>query len=220
MSNHQVYFVQTKINGSKHVKIGFTKDMDQRLQALKTSSPGDLWLMGSIKCKSEYSARYLEESLHEMFACYRVAGEWFKLKNVLFDFIVAAVNLDEDALEEVLRTAKYRMAAVNASKREHAEAKAKYGGEWLKPKTATLSRWGSERGSPEYYKTVVKALSLELEKIRAELCDLRAENAVLKSRVGIVSTVEKETAPTRKGAAGGGSGVVVPVPLEPRVTSI
>jgi hypothetical protein len=209
---YQVYFVKSVYHSTRRVKIGFTKDIEQRMRALKTSCPGEMHLMGSIKCKSEYSARALEKSLHEMFARYRTAGEWFHVKGILMDFIAAAVSLDEDALEEVLRTAKYRMGRANDASQRSAEAKAKYGGEWLRPRTQVKSKSLAEKGSVEYYKNVLSALQTEFLRVREEMLDLRAENSALKSRLGIVQTSEKKQ-PLAPGAVGGGSGVVVPVPL-------
>jgi hypothetical protein len=179
-SAHQVYFVQAMIGGQRHVKIGFTKNIPQRIQTLQTGNASDLKFLGSIKCKSEQSARFLEGSLHEMFGIYRGTGEWFKLKAILHDFIVAAINQDEGSLWKALDSFKSRLRKAALRKQQAAEDKAKYGGHWLKPKNNPTPKWGAEKGSIEYYKNIVRCLQTEVEKVRAELLDLRAENALLK----------------------------------------
>lgn len=87
-----VYFVVNQ--DSKAVKIGFAKNVQKRLAALQTSSPAQLELLGSIKTESSQTARYLEESLHQMFANLHIQGEWFRVDAVMLEYIQSEVNCE------------------------------------------------------------------------------------------------------------------------------
>jgi hypothetical protein len=66
----QTYFILATI--TKCVKIGRSKDPEERLKTLQTASPEILRLVGTMDGD-------FEAELHEKFAAYRVRGEWFIL---------------------------------------------------------------------------------------------------------------------------------------------
>lgn len=64
-----VYFIQRQ---SGPIKIGFTKNLKQRLSALRTSSAEPLTLLGHIPGGKE-----IEAELHARLSAHRLKGEWF-----------------------------------------------------------------------------------------------------------------------------------------------
>lgn len=60
------------INSAHYIKIGFTRNIDQRIHALRTSSPLDVELVASFPGTKDD-----EKELHAMFNHIRVRGEWF-----------------------------------------------------------------------------------------------------------------------------------------------
>ena len=69
-----VYFIEAD-NGL--VKIGKSKDVRKRLNALRGASPISLRLLFSIDCNGQ--AIKTEKRFHKMFAAKRKHGEWFGL---------------------------------------------------------------------------------------------------------------------------------------------
>ena len=66
------------------VKIGSTKDLQNRLVDLSIGSPIKLLVAGTIAAKDPYP---LERSLHRAFQRDRLNGEWFKLNSKMLDAI-------------------------------------------------------------------------------------------------------------------------------------
>jgi hypothetical protein len=62
------------IKAGDHIKIGTTRNLDNRLKTLQTGQATRLMLVGSCPGDSR-----MERSLHRQFAEFRVSGEWFKL---------------------------------------------------------------------------------------------------------------------------------------------
>lgn len=77
-----IYFVQI-VTGP--IKIGFTTNLEGRLEALRTASPGGLTLLTTI-CGTLGAESYL----HHMFAKDRISGEWFTPTTALLDVIEQA----------------------------------------------------------------------------------------------------------------------------------
>lgn len=73
-----IYFIR----GGDMVKIGITRDVDERLAALQTGSPVPLEVIGVMVGDAA-----LESALHELFAAQRRHGEWFELCDDLARFI-------------------------------------------------------------------------------------------------------------------------------------
>jgi hypothetical protein len=76
-----VYFLQAE--GSGRIKIGTTKDLGQRLRALRAGSPVKLELLGVVR-----GGRQMEQLIHIAFAPLRAGrSEWFEPGKSLLSFI-------------------------------------------------------------------------------------------------------------------------------------
>lgn len=85
---HQAHFVYFILNeDSKAIKIGRAKNLENRIKSLQTSSPTQLKLIKSIQVESGEKAQQLEQSLHQKFQEIRLAGEWFKIREDLLNYI-------------------------------------------------------------------------------------------------------------------------------------
>jgi hypothetical protein len=94
--NGVVYFVER----GEYIKIGFTRNLDVRLRALRSGQVrmpdgmtiGPLTLLASVKGSGAQ-----ERAIHRQFADLRVNGEWFVKDRRLLDF-VAKVRSGEEML--------------------------------------------------------------------------------------------------------------------------
>ena len=76
-----VYFLQAE--GSGRIKIGTTKDLGQRLKALRAGSPVRLELLGVVR-----GGRQMEQLIHIAFSPLRAGrSEWFEPGKSLMSFI-------------------------------------------------------------------------------------------------------------------------------------
>jgi hypothetical protein len=66
-----IYFAQDTV--TQAIKIGYSGKPIKRVAGLRSATPTDLTLLGTIPGGLEH-----ERGLHEMFANYRLNGEWFK----------------------------------------------------------------------------------------------------------------------------------------------
>lgn len=76
-----VYLIKAGHKKTDPVKIGYSKDPEDRLKTLQTGNPIKLQLYMKIKCNDEAHARRLERTLHEMLGSQNLRNEWFRLKN-------------------------------------------------------------------------------------------------------------------------------------------
>ena len=74
-----VYFVQAACGP---IKIGWSKNLDQRLATLQRYSAEKVTLLATMR-----GALLLEQELHERFAAHRLHGEWFSPAEELLYFI-------------------------------------------------------------------------------------------------------------------------------------
>ncbi len=73
--NNEVYCTKNKDYYVRYVKIGWTNNKpNKRLKALQTSTPRNLFILGSI-----YTHREAEAMIHKVLDHGRVKGEWFDL---------------------------------------------------------------------------------------------------------------------------------------------
>jgi hypothetical protein len=75
-----VYFISAF--GEQHlkrIKIGYSRDPQDRLQKLQTGSPVKLELLGTVKCRDDSHAKSIEKLAHNIFHKQRRRGEWFHL---------------------------------------------------------------------------------------------------------------------------------------------
>lgn len=71
------------------VKIGYTVNLTYRLRDLRSTSPVELTLLGTVP-----GAKYREKELHKQFSEYRRHGEWFLNHGSLREFIESEVKND------------------------------------------------------------------------------------------------------------------------------
>lgn len=76
---HTCYIVQA----GKHLKIGYTSDLANRLETLQTGNALELVLIAEFPYDTELAARSYEKLLHSRFRNLRVRGEWFHAAPVL-----------------------------------------------------------------------------------------------------------------------------------------
>lgn len=74
----RVYFIRA----GQHVKIGYSAQPLDRLQALQTSHPDKLEILCTMP-----GSRETERDMHKRFAKFHVRGEWFKLSSEITAFI-------------------------------------------------------------------------------------------------------------------------------------
>ena len=69
-----VYFLRN--SGTEQVKIGRTKNIDNRIKQLQTGNSGKLFYDFYIETSN---SNLLEKTLHKKFSDKRIRGEWFKI---------------------------------------------------------------------------------------------------------------------------------------------
>ena len=79
-----IYFIQAE-NGL--IKIGYTRNLKERLDILRSMSHSKLTLLLVLK-----GDRKKESRMHEIFQDYRVHGEWFKPEKYLIEYIEEMEN--------------------------------------------------------------------------------------------------------------------------------
>jgi hypothetical protein len=79
-----LYFFGQQTSASEYgpIKIGVSSDPRARLKQVQTGSPHEVWIMGVWP-----DCPYTEEEIHQMFAHYRMHGEWFRPEQDLIDLI-------------------------------------------------------------------------------------------------------------------------------------
>ena len=73
------YFIGASINDNlTAVKIGISKDCEQRLASLQSCTFIDLKILGYYTFTSVEQARYLEKEAHVALHPYKIKGEWYQ----------------------------------------------------------------------------------------------------------------------------------------------
>lgn len=75
------------ISDGEFVKIGRSKNIQQRLHGLQSSNPRNLELIGCHYPEDSMSSKKHEKYWHETFAPYKVRGEWFNLPEEAVEYI-------------------------------------------------------------------------------------------------------------------------------------
>lgn len=106
----QIYFIRAATLGL--IKIGRTGCAMTRLEALRTSGPDQLELMGIMLCERGGA---LEKELHARFMAGRAHGEWFRPTDDLLRFIAESARESKpkrrlSLLARRLRSQKRRVA--------------------------------------------------------------------------------------------------------------
>jgi len=89
-----VYLIQAG-DDQGPVKIGFSDNVKNRLESLRTGNHLPLRLIAEIECPS---ASDLERALHGEFAPLRMEGEWFRFDHQILNTIAAIQLLNSDTL--------------------------------------------------------------------------------------------------------------------------
>lgn len=77
--NYGVYFIYCDERNNSPVKIGVTSDIENRISALQTGNPYQLFCKAFIPCVNKDQAYRLESFFHRQFKKNRMIGEWFRL---------------------------------------------------------------------------------------------------------------------------------------------
>jgi hypothetical protein len=75
-----IYFIQDI--ESKHIKIGYTKNIKSRISNLQVGSSSKLKLLGYIS-----GDLTLEKEIHYIFREFTVRGEWFRVDQTIIDYL-------------------------------------------------------------------------------------------------------------------------------------
>lgn len=117
-----VYLIQAGDKKTSPVKVGYSKNPEDRLKSLQTGNPVPLRLIMKIKCNDEKHARRLERSLHEMLGTQNLFLEWFTLKGTHITKMLNAFANDEnfDQVEHCENLQHYsRMPGSNKSAKKY-----------------------------------------------------------------------------------------------------
>jgi hypothetical protein len=89
----KVYLVRA--DGTNMYKVGTSKDVDSRINGIKTGCPYELTLIKTID-----GGIGTENHLHENFKDFRKKGEWFEFKNIepVIVYMTMIDNIDKDML--------------------------------------------------------------------------------------------------------------------------
>lgn len=88
-----VYFVEA----DGYLKVGFARNVRERIKGLQTGSPHEINLLDAI---ADESAQWLEKVLHYFLEEHRHHGEWFKLTG---DELEAVANKFEEWTKDMAR---------------------------------------------------------------------------------------------------------------------
>lgn len=92
LDNGEIYIYVLKNEPQGNIKIGISKNMQQRLQSLSGSNSGGNRIVQVAVSNPTYLYS-LETTAHTYFDRYRIKGtEWFKGKNVTFENAVAYID--------------------------------------------------------------------------------------------------------------------------------
>lgn len=83
----EVYFITCGDGEWPFVKIGYSKDIVGRMEALQPGAPQKLDLIGRMPGTIQ-----VERAIHEKFSHLREHGEWFRLEDELWDFVKATTR--------------------------------------------------------------------------------------------------------------------------------
>jgi len=78
MSEREVYFARTKSSGA--VKIGVSKEPEQRVKELQTGNPMEIEVILTTTPPEGHTALEWEQGLQKLCQSYKMNGEWFEEK--------------------------------------------------------------------------------------------------------------------------------------------
>jgi len=83
----EIYFVLCGLGDEGFVKIGYSKDIVSRIEALQPGAPEKLELVGRMPGTIQ-----MERAIHKQFSHLRKRGEWFHFTDELWDFVKATTR--------------------------------------------------------------------------------------------------------------------------------
>ena len=84
---YELYFIGAWIDDDLvAVKIGVSKDCEQRLRELQSHTFADLSILGYFTYSSVELARKLEKQAHKALEEYRLRGEWFRAEPEVLNY--------------------------------------------------------------------------------------------------------------------------------------
>lgn len=89
-----IYFIQQGDSGP--IKIGYTNNISKRINALQSSSPEKLHLLGAIEGDKDR-----ERVLQKFFHAHKMQGEWFKPAPMVLNYIFGLIARPEDTIIEL-----------------------------------------------------------------------------------------------------------------------
>ncbi len=112
--------------GDGLVKVGWSSNVERRLDALQTGSPVTLRVIAAECCGTDCAAKAREKELHKLLAPHRLRGEWFRLNES--DLVVHFSKVSGEISDEFAnRLAVYRRI-VDSNSAEAVESICKYHG--------------------------------------------------------------------------------------------
>jgi uncharacterized protein YlaI len=81
------------IHMSGHYKIGIAKDTKKRISGIKTSSPFEIEILKSWRCKRP---AIIEKIMHTLFGEHRVRGEWFRLPDEVVKYLLTVEDVRKE----------------------------------------------------------------------------------------------------------------------------
>ena len=98
-----VYFIRSVKRGGP-IKIGYAKNINERLLQLQTGNPLKLTVVAKIPVDTEKEAQHMENWFHDRFRKKRLRGEWFKGSIKVKAIESGLVNIKDDkSWDEVRR---------------------------------------------------------------------------------------------------------------------
>jgi hypothetical protein len=91
---YRVYFVHDR--SVKALKVGFSRNVKNRLCAIQCGNPNEIVLLGSIE-----GATQLESVLHRFLSPFHRKGEWFKANPTVLKFVSALIEVDRVRLAAI-----------------------------------------------------------------------------------------------------------------------
>lgn len=81
-----LYFIEEPL--TKHIKIGWAKNLNERIKCLQIGCPTKLRLLWALKIKD----KTIERKVHKELKNSRATGEWFLPTDEVYEFLNAAIR--------------------------------------------------------------------------------------------------------------------------------
>lgn len=107
-----IYFVHD--TDQQKVKVGVSRNLDSRIRSLKSNTPSEIVLLGSVSGSLE-----LEKVLHRFLAPFHHRREWFNAEPIVLAFLMALIALEsQHAIGTKIGTDNLSVAQKTAAQRQ------------------------------------------------------------------------------------------------------